>query len=312
MPVFNGEDFIEKAIESILTQKFIDFKLIIADNCSTDQTPLICTRLSSQDSRIEYYQHDKNEGPFYNFQFVLNKADSPYFMWASHDDYWYPDFILELVNILNMNDDCIIAFPVARYVDERGALFKQNPCLGKSLQPDDREESKKNTLKNSSLYKFLYADFSIGKLDLFYGLFKKNDVDPSRLIEKWKDVLWGSDSLTIAEILMHGNAYFFDKVLMDVTIRRNSLGGVSIDKTKSLLGVIIDLMRTLYIVNVWAIKGHNRLFKVKSRYKMPFIKGYSFIAFEVIRANLQILNLVFKGVLDLIKNIGTKFYSSKE
>ena len=42
IPVFNGEDFIRKSIESVLSQTFLDFELIISDNGSTDSTSLIC------------------------------------------------------------------------------------------------------------------------------------------------------------------------------------------------------------------------------------------------------------------------------
>jgi glycosyltransferase involved in cell wall biosynthesis len=42
MPVFNGERFIEKSLNSVLSQTFTDFELIISDNASTDRTEEIC------------------------------------------------------------------------------------------------------------------------------------------------------------------------------------------------------------------------------------------------------------------------------
>ena len=44
MPVYNGELFIQRAIESILAQTFTDFELIISDNNSTDSTQEICEK----------------------------------------------------------------------------------------------------------------------------------------------------------------------------------------------------------------------------------------------------------------------------
>ncbi|EGJ33310.1 MULTISPECIES: glycosyltransferase [Moorena] len=42
LPVYNGEEFLREALDSILAQTFEDFELIISDNCSTDATEEIC------------------------------------------------------------------------------------------------------------------------------------------------------------------------------------------------------------------------------------------------------------------------------
>ena len=42
LPVYNGEKFLQKKIESLLEQTIKDFELIISDNASTDSTPTIC------------------------------------------------------------------------------------------------------------------------------------------------------------------------------------------------------------------------------------------------------------------------------
>ena len=54
LPVHNGEKFIRKAIESILSQTFTDFELIISNNASTDLTEQICNEYKEKDNRIKY------------------------------------------------------------------------------------------------------------------------------------------------------------------------------------------------------------------------------------------------------------------
>ncbi len=54
MPVFNGEDFLEAALESLLAQTFTDFEIILADNASSDRTPEICQAYAAKDVRICY------------------------------------------------------------------------------------------------------------------------------------------------------------------------------------------------------------------------------------------------------------------
>ena len=74
MPVYNGELFIERAIESILAQTFTDFELIISDNASTDSTQEICQNFSKKDDRIRIFKQEKNIGVHRNFYFLLSQA----------------------------------------------------------------------------------------------------------------------------------------------------------------------------------------------------------------------------------------------
>ena len=68
--LYNGERFLEAAIESFLNQTFKDFELIISDNCSTDRSDEICRRYAAQDSRIRYYRNERNMGAGWNIRRV--------------------------------------------------------------------------------------------------------------------------------------------------------------------------------------------------------------------------------------------------
>ena len=54
MPVYNGARYLEEAVRSLLSQTERDFLILLSDNCSTDQTPEICARLTAEDPRIRY------------------------------------------------------------------------------------------------------------------------------------------------------------------------------------------------------------------------------------------------------------------
>jgi glycosyltransferase involved in cell wall biosynthesis len=54
MPVFNGCPFVEEALLSLTTQTFLDWRLLIADNGSTDATADVCKRFADADNRITY------------------------------------------------------------------------------------------------------------------------------------------------------------------------------------------------------------------------------------------------------------------
>jgi len=100
MPVYNGEDHIREAIESVLAQTFTDFELIIADNCSEDRTESICREYADKDSRIRFFRHESNLGASKNFTFVFEQSRGNYFKWAAHDDAMAPTYVQRCVETL--------------------------------------------------------------------------------------------------------------------------------------------------------------------------------------------------------------------
>ena len=59
LPVYNGEKFIHKCLDSLLKQTFKNFIIIISDNASTDNTKKICQEYSQKDKRIQYIRQEK-------------------------------------------------------------------------------------------------------------------------------------------------------------------------------------------------------------------------------------------------------------
>src|SRR4051812_40201078 len=94
MPVFNGARFLERAIDTTLSQDFTDFELVISDNASTDATEDICRSYLARDPRIRYERLPQNRGAAWNFGNVLVRADpsSRYFKWSAADDEHAPNY----------------------------------------------------------------------------------------------------------------------------------------------------------------------------------------------------------------------------
>jgi len=90
LPVYNGEKFIRKCLDSLLAQTFKNFEIIISDNASTDDTQKICQEYLKKDERIRYIQQEKNIGLLPNFNFVLKQAKNEFFMWIGVDDFILP------------------------------------------------------------------------------------------------------------------------------------------------------------------------------------------------------------------------------
>jgi len=124
MPVYNGARYIKEALDSLLTQTYTDFELIISDNASTDETEAICREYASRDSRIRVVRHDENRGAIANFSYVLTQARGKFFMWAAHDDKWSSDYIDILLRALLDCDALSLAYGVPILTNPDGGIEK--------------------------------------------------------------------------------------------------------------------------------------------------------------------------------------------
>jgi glycosyltransferase involved in cell wall biosynthesis len=125
MPVYNGEDTIGEALDSLLAQTFTDFELIISDNASTDGTEAICRGYAAKDSRIRYVRQVANFGGAANFQFVLDEAVGDYFMWAAADDWWSPNFIEVNAHALDSNTHFVASTSPNCYQGEQEEIIRR-------------------------------------------------------------------------------------------------------------------------------------------------------------------------------------------
>lgn len=120
MAVYNGENYIREAIESILNQTFTDFELIISDNASTDGTKQICEHYAAQDSRIKYSRNTQNLGAVPNLNRTFELASGEYFKWSDHDDILAPEFLEQTVAALDRHTDVIVCYPRVKLIDADG------------------------------------------------------------------------------------------------------------------------------------------------------------------------------------------------
>ena len=123
LPVYNGENFIEESIDSLLNQTFDDFELIICDNSSTDSTKDICKNFVAQDCRVSYYSNDKNYGAAYNYNKTFKLSTGRYFKWMSHDDICAPTFLERCINVLDQESFVVLSYPKTAIIDENGKII---------------------------------------------------------------------------------------------------------------------------------------------------------------------------------------------
>src|SRR6187402_1563429 len=110
IPVYNGAEYLEQAIQSVLAQTFSDFELIICDNASTDATAAIVLDYAARDSRVRYARNRENIGSARNYNRLFELATGEDFKWMACDDLITPQFLEYCVAALDAAPCAVLAY----------------------------------------------------------------------------------------------------------------------------------------------------------------------------------------------------------
>jgi glycosyltransferase involved in cell wall biosynthesis len=121
LPAYNEAEVIDRAIESVRTQTFEDFELIVVDDCSDDGTVDIAS--SYEDSRIEVVEHSNNRGGGAARNTGIMNAEGRYFAFLDADDEWYERKLEVQHEHLSLMDDSYVGIYCAvDNTNSRGAI----------------------------------------------------------------------------------------------------------------------------------------------------------------------------------------------
>jgi glycosyltransferase involved in cell wall biosynthesis len=100
-PVYNGGDYLERCIESVLEQSYENFEYVIVDNCSTDATPDILRRFAAKDERIRVLTNQEFLTSIQNHNAAMRAiSEASEFCKVVHADDWlFPNCIAEMVSL---------------------------------------------------------------------------------------------------------------------------------------------------------------------------------------------------------------------
>jgi glycosyltransferase involved in cell wall biosynthesis len=112
IPVFNGQDYISLAINSVLLQTHKDFELLIIDNCSTDETVKIIQNFD--DPRIRLVINDSNIGMVANWNLAVQLAKGQFIKILSHDDLIDTNCLIDQLRAFIQNEDKNIGIVTAK------------------------------------------------------------------------------------------------------------------------------------------------------------------------------------------------------
>ena len=187
LPVYNGQRFLSSALDSLLSQTFDNFELIISDDASTDSTLEICQEYAAKDDRITLLRQRQRNGQIRNFRSVFEKARGKYFAWASDHDWWGPQWMSTLVQEMERNPDVLLIYPLSLRISETGEVL--------------RRPWKFDTSSISNPFARLLASCWKGQAgSMAYGLFRKHELSMAGVYR----LVIAPDRLLLAELAWHG------------------------------------------------------------------------------------------------------------
>jgi glycosyltransferase involved in cell wall biosynthesis len=196
MPVYNEARYISKAIESVLSQEFTDFQLIIFDNSSTDNTIAVCQKYADRDSRIKIIKNPINIGVSDNFKKAFEESNSPYFVWISGHDLWHPQFLAKCVDGLEKNLSVVLYYPRSTWIDDTNRDLGE---IGRNIE----------TRGLDPVSRFQVVLWGMGYGSPTYGLIRSSAMKQVTLGTK----VVGLDNIILNELSLLGDIAYLDEPL---------------------------------------------------------------------------------------------------
>jgi glycosyltransferase involved in cell wall biosynthesis len=134
IPVYNAEKYVVATVESVLSQTYKNFEIIIVDDGSLDDSLSICRQF--EDPRIKIIQQ-KNRGLPGARNTGIRHAQGDYVTFLDADDIWLPQKLEKHVNHLNNAPTVGISFCYSAFINDRGKYvgFYQKPRKLKNITP---------------------------------------------------------------------------------------------------------------------------------------------------------------------------------
>lgn len=186
MPAFNCEKYISHSIESILNQSYLNWELLICDDCSSDNTYSIIDTFRNN-PRVKVFRNEKNLKQVVTRNILLQQAKGELIAFQDADDWSVPERIEKQVNEFERDNALAICGTFAQYYDEAGvnSLYVKRPS-------SNDEDIKQNILRKNQ---FCGASIMIRKeilaqvgyyREYFSGIGNEDYDLTSRIAERFK------------------------------------------------------------------------------------------------------------------------------
>ena len=241
MVTYNQEQYIEEAIINALNQKVnFNFELVISDDCSNDNTPLIIESIIKRHPKsklIRYVRHKKNNGMIENFLWNINNCKGKYIAICEGDDYWSDKNKLQMqVDFLENNKDYVLTHTNVFTLNNENKLSQLKPdnyCSKNNIYNKNEISTLTAVFRNFNIdFSEKWSQFMMADWPLWISLSEKGRVkyfgektgvyriNPTGIWQNgWKDKVGSDRLLNEVEVLK----YFLKKGTNNKKVIQNAI-----------------------------------------------------------------------------------------
>ena len=199
VPAYNIGPYIERCLNSILNQTYADIEILLVDDGSTDETPILCDRLAMQDERVRVF-HKSNGGVSSARNLALDHCHGEYISIIDGDDWIEPTLYEDAVRIMSETDTDVFMFEY--YIDTNGLSTKHtvdNSFYGKI----DREMAIIHSITP-------HNRFACSKVFSSKILLNRHDLPGQIRFDT--SIILGEDTLFIEQALLNSKGAYYSNV----------------------------------------------------------------------------------------------------
>ncbi len=199
-PSYNSQNFIQQTIDSIVSQTYKNWELILVDDASTDSTIEIINKNISSNSNIILIRNESNQGAGVTRNKGINAAKGDYITFLDADDLWKPEKLETQINCM-INNKIDVCFSSYDLIDEKGNMLNKRVVALPKLT-----------------YKKLLKSNYVGNLTGIYNCKTLGKIQSTKLRKRQDWILW-------LEALKRSNkpAIGIQKPLAYYRVRKNSM-----------------------------------------------------------------------------------------
>jgi glycosyltransferase involved in cell wall biosynthesis len=120
IPCYNYAQFLEACARSVLDQSIKDIRVLIIDDASRDDSPLVASKLAREDPRVAVVRHAENKGHIATYNEGIAWASAEYFLLLSADDLLVPGALERAIAVMDENPDIVLTYGrVIEWHDDR-------------------------------------------------------------------------------------------------------------------------------------------------------------------------------------------------
>ena len=285
VPVYNGERFLRAALESLRSQTFTEFEVVICDNASTDATADIAQDYQQEDRRFRHVRNPENLGLVRNYRRALEIARGQYFKWHSSDDILQRDYLAEMVRALGTDPRAVLCACLMPPIDSVGEPIPFDETAdGHISESGERYRVWPAPPGLSDERAIVRFDSAVNELpgnmqgQFYYGLMRTDVV--RQLPEH--GLYLGAERVLLAELAMRGRWLFIDRPLVRRRIHSEHFGGGTVQDTA--VGLDPQRSRRLAFPAAQQFAGYVRALHGVPLSPTDRLRGYRSIARKVMRA----------------------------